>query len=141
MYCWRLSNQKSNKLAYLIRPNYVNIKYVQQGMFYVASTIVNTAVDAKIHAVEAGWLCIINNSSEIKKRRNTYISGITKIVLNKIVDTGSTSNYWDGWEAYFSGNLRTLLQLLSFKCSDSVPMKQTRNSLSSRLMLIWKCDF
>ena len=141
MYCWRLSNQKSNKLAYLIRPNYVNIKYVQQGMFHVASTIVNTAVDATIHAVEAGWLCIINSSSEIKKRRNTYISGITKIVLNKIVDTGSTSNYWDGWEAYFSGNLRTLLQLLSFKCSDSVPMKQTRNSLSSRLMLIWKCDF
>ena len=141
MYCWCLSNQKSNKLAYLIRPNYVNIKYVQQGMFHVASTIVNTAVDATIHAVEAGWLCIINNSSEIKKRRNTYISGITKIVLNKIVDTGSTSNYWDGWEAYFSGNLRTLLQLLSFKCSDSVPMKQTRNSLSSRLMLIWKCDF
>ena len=141
MYCWRLSNQKSNKLAYLIRPNYVNIKYVQQGMFHVASTIVNTAVDATIHAVEAGWLCIINNSSEIKKRRNTYISGITKIVLNKIVYTGSTSNYWDGWEAYFSGNLRTLLQLLSFKCSDSVPMKQTRNSLSSRLMLIWKCDF
>ena len=141
MYCWRLSNQKSNKLAYLIRSNYVNIKYVQQGMFHVASTIVNTAVDATIHAVEAGWLCIINNSSEIKKRRNTYISGITKIVLNKIVDTGSTSNYWDGWEAYFSGNLRTLLQLLSFKCSDSVPMKQTRNSLSSRLMLIWKCDF
>ena len=141
MYCWRLSNQKSNKLAYLIRPNYVNIKYVQQGMFHVASTIVNTAADATIHAVEAGWLCIINNSSEIKKRRNTYISGITKIVLNKIVDTGSTSNYWDGWEAYFSGNLRTLLQLLSFKCSDSVPMKQTRNSLSSRLMLIWKCDF
>ena len=141
MYCWRLSNQKSNKLAYLIRPNYVNIKYVQQGMFHVASIIVNTAVDATIHAVEAGWLCIINNSSEIKKRRNTYISGITKIVLNKIVDTGSTSNYWDGWEAYFSGNLRTLLQLLSFKCSDSVPMKQTRNSLSSRLMLIWKCDF
>ena len=141
MYCWRLSNQKSNKLAYLIRSNYVNIKYVQQGMFHVASTIVNTAVDATIHAVEAGWLCIINNSSEIKKRRNTYISGITKIVLNKIVDTGSTSNYWDVWEAYFSGNLRTLLQLLSFKCSDSVPMKQTRNSLSSRLMLIWKCDF
>ena len=141
MYCWRLSNQKSNKLAYLIRSNYVNIKCVQQGMFHVASTIVNTAVDATIHAVEAGWLCIINNSSEIKKRRNTYISGITKIVLNKIVDTGSTSNYWDGWEAYFSGNLRTLLQLLSFKCSDSVPMKQTRNSLSSRLMLIWKCDF
>ena len=141
MYCWRLSNQKSKKLAYLIRPNYVDIKYVEQGMFYVTSTIVNAAVDATIHAFEAGWLCIINNSSEIKKRRNTYISGITKIVLNKIVDTGSTSNYWDGWEACFSGNLRTLLQLLSFKCSDSVPMKQTRNSLSSRLMLIWKCDF
>ena len=79
MYCWRLSNQKSNKLAYLIRPNYVNIKYVQQGMFHVASTIVNTAVDATIHAVEAGWLCIINNSSEIKKEEIHTFQGSPKL--------------------------------------------------------------
>ena len=28
-----------------------------------------------------------------------------------------TSNYWDGWEAYFWERLQTLLQALSFKCS------------------------
>ena len=34
-----------------------------------------------VHPTEAGWLCIINNETEVKERRNTQIFAITEIVL------------------------------------------------------------
>ena len=66
MYRWRLSNQKSNKFAYLIRTNYVNIKYIQHIWFINQNAPCNFNNDKVQQAIEPGWLRIINNKPEVK---------------------------------------------------------------------------
>ena len=47
--------------------NYVNIKYIQRRMFWVASAIIKPSCkNAAVHAIEELWLCIINNKTEVK---------------------------------------------------------------------------
>ena len=43
---------------------------VQHRTFHVTSAMANAAVEVPVHAIEAGWLHIINNITEVKKRRN-----------------------------------------------------------------------
>ena len=43
-----------------------------------------------------------------------------------------TSNYWDGWEAYFWERLQTLLQSLSFKCPSPIEINSRVTLLKIR---------
>ena len=63
---------------------------VQHRTFHVTSAMANAAVEVPVHAIEAGWLHIINNITEVKKKKK-YINFCDpqNSAANKRSDTGS----------------------------------------------------